>query len=48
MSAHAAIAPAPEVRARRLPIARMVVVTVTYLAIIVGAAVLPVRVAAPR
>ena len=41
MSAHAAIAPAAEVRARRLPIGRMVVVTVAYLAIIVGAAVYP-------
>jgi signal transduction histidine kinase len=41
MSAHAAIASAAEVRARRLPVGRMVVVTVAYLAIIIGAAVYP-------
>jgi signal transduction histidine kinase len=41
MSAHAAIAPAAEVRARRLPVGRMVVVTVAYLAIVIGAAVYP-------
>jgi signal transduction histidine kinase len=41
MSAHAAIAPATGARVRRLPVGRMVVVTVAYLAIILGAAVYP-------
>jgi signal transduction histidine kinase len=41
MSAHAAIAPAAGIQARRLPVGRMVVVTVAYLAIIIGAAVYP-------
>src|SRR4029453_4768308 len=41
MSAHAAIAPATGASVRRLPVGRMVVVTVAYLAIIIGAAVYP-------
>jgi signal transduction histidine kinase len=41
MSAHAAIAPATGVNVRRLPVGRMVIVTVVYLAIVIAAAVYP-------
>src|SRR4029453_19130286 len=41
MSAHAAIAPATGASVRRLPVGRMVVVTVAFLAIIIGAAGYP-------
>ena len=41
MSAHAAIAPATGVRVRRLPVGRMVIVAVVYVAIVVAAAIYP-------
>jgi signal transduction histidine kinase len=41
MSTHAAIAPAAEIRARRPPVGRMVVVAGAYLAIVIAAATYP-------